>query len=269
MRWGVASRAELLATGVTGKELKTALEVGQLTKVRRGWYASPLAPPNVIAAIRAGGRLGCLSGCSEYGLWTPHHRSPHIIIPPGATATPAATHRAAATLPSSPVYPLEECLTQVIRYHDPESALMVMESAVQQRAITRSSAEVILAGAGQKKRETLQFFDPNAASGSETRVRLFLQQRRFPVTTQAHIPGLGWVDLLVGRSLILECDSAAHHSDPAEDRRRDLVALSLGYRPIRLSYGQIHHTWPHTQETLLAILHTRKHLELPRPPRPR
>lgn len=142
---------------------------------------------------------------------------------------------------------------------------MVLESAVNLRKLPASSAWGLIRRAPVHTQRTLRFFDANAASGSETRVRLLLQQHRFSVRSQHEISGVGRVDLLVGRSLILECDSATHHSDHREDRRRDLAARELGYTTVRLSYSQIHHTWSNTRPRLLRILRTGRHLAPPLP----
>lgn len=142
---------------------------------------------------------------------------------------------------------------------------MVLESAVQKALLSDDDAHALIREASVHKRRTLQFFDGSAGSGSETRVRLFLQQHRFNVRPQQKIAGVGAVDLLVGKSLIIECDSAAHHTDHREDRRRDLAARELGYSTVRLSYSQIHRTWSKTQAKVLRILRTGKHLAPPSP----
>lgn len=142
---------------------------------------------------------------------------------------------------------------------------MVLESAVNKAMLTSEAAETLIREAPVHKQRTLKFFDGDAGSGSETRVRLFLQQHRFHVQSQQQIVGVGAVDLLVGRALIIECDSAGHHSDHREDRRRDLAARELGYSTLRLSYSQVHRTWSKTSAKLLRILRTGEHLIAPSP----
>lgn len=142
---------------------------------------------------------------------------------------------------------------------------MVLESSLNLKKVTPAAARRILEeGAGQKRR-LLSHLDLGAGSGSETRVRFFLQKRRFPVRSQVFLPEVGYVDLLVGRSLVVECDSHAHHSDPENDRRRDMAARRSGYTVIRLSYAHIHVTWDRTQEFLLQVLRSRRHLRSPQP----
>lgn len=142
---------------------------------------------------------------------------------------------------------------------------MVLESAVHKALLSTDLADTLIRAAPVHKQRTLRFFDGDAGSGSETRVRLFLQQHRYHVRSQQQIAGVGAVDLLVGRALIIECDSAAHHTDHREDRRRDLAARELGYSTLRLSYSQIHKTWSKTSAKLLRILRTGEHLTPPSP----
>lgn len=167
-------------------------------------------------------------------------------------------------LPDVATYPLEECLSQVLRHHGVEESLMVLESATNQGRISPSQARLLIAEAPARRRG-LKFFDPKAESGSETRVRLFLQRHRFQVQSQVVIEGIGRVDLKVGRSLLIECDSQEFHGDHRVDRRRDVGAAEQGYAKQRLSFEQVHHTWADTQRFLLRLLSTGKHLLPPRP----
>lgn len=76
------------------------------------------------------------------------------------------------------------------------------------------------------------------------------------------------MDLLVGRSWIIEADSAAHHGarqNVMVDRGRDMNSREEGFDRDRLSYEQIWHTWAHTGEYLLARARTRRHLRPPSP----
>lgn len=250
------------------RELRAAVEMGRLHRVASGWYATPGSSTREVEAVAAGGRLGCLSGCAAHGLWTPAHPSPHIIIPRSAKRRRPEWHRASGPLPPTSVYPLEECLAQVAHHHDPETTLMVMESSAHLGLVTPSMISVLLAGAGVHHQRTLKFFDPRAESGSETRVRLWLRQNRFPVESQPVLEGVGRFDLKVGSSLLIECDSAEFHHDQEVDRARDLSAMALGYTAIRLSYGQIHFSWEVTRGVLLAALRTRRHLRAPIPLEP-
>lgn len=259
------SLAHLRTLGYDSARIRGELDDGRLRKVSRGWYATPQAHAWELEALAARARVGCLSGCQLHGLWTPQVAEAHFIVGMGSASLSSTWHRSRGDLPRIALYPLSDCLAQVIRHHNPEKALMVLESAVRKELLTTDVTDILIREAPVHKQRTLQFFDGDAGSGSETRVRLFLQQHRFSVLSQQQISGVGAVDLLVGRSLIIECDSAAHHTDHREDRRRDLAARELGHSTLRLSYSQIHRTWSKTSAKLLRILRTGGHLTPPSP----
>ena len=62
----VYSWAELVAAGVTQAELRRRLRDGSIWSVRRNWYAVPGADPAVVAAVRSGGSLTCVSALGRY-----------------------------------------------------------------------------------------------------------------------------------------------------------------------------------------------------------
>lgn len=265
----IHSAADLTRAGYTSRMIADDVAAGRLIRIRRGWYATWEADPAEVAAIRRGGRIGCVTGAARYGVWVPRDQIPHLIPPKHIPRRPGSQdHTTRAALPSTAVYPLVDCLAQAIRHHAPETALMVVESATNKGLVLPSHAELLWSEATVHDRRTLGFFHPASESGSETRVRLWFQQRNIPVLPQVRIDGVGRCDLLVGRSLIVECDSHEHHSSKeqqAKDRRRDPAAHALGYETIRLSYPQIHTDWATTQEYLARVIATRRHLEPPSP----
>lgn len=105
-----------------------------------------------------------------------------------------------------------------------------------------------------------------AESGTETKVRLFFQLRSVPVRAQVQIPGVGRVDLLVGRRWIVECDSRAHHTGEEQyekDRRRDISAVERGYFTTRLTHGMVFRRWEKTTQRLRAVIRSGQHLVEP------
>ncbi|HNP57596.1 hypothetical protein [uncultured Gordonia sp.] len=104
--------------------------------------------------------------------------------------------------------------------------------------------------------------DAEAQSGTESIARVRLRAAGYRVTPQAHIPGLGHVDLLVGDRFIFECDSETHHSSEeqlAEDARRDGVALQLGYIPRRYRLKRILNEWPSVLAEIRAFTSKDRH----------
>nr|WP_255556465.1 hypothetical protein [Tessaracoccus palaemonis] len=142
----------------------------------------------------------------------------------------------------------------------------MLESALNLGLIRVADVQDIVASIPEERRGFLSLLN-RAESGSETRVRLFLQRRHVTVSPQVYLPGIGRVDLLVGRRLIVECDSAEYHSSPEQrrlDYARDLAARDQGFDHLRLDYHQIWHQWGSTQESLLREIRRDRHRRPPR-----
>lgn len=263
---GVRSIGQLRAEGLGHAQIARLVETGDLRRICRGWYALAGNDPMVVRGINAGGRLGCLSGCRHYGLWVPHDSTLHVAYGAGIRPRPrpgVTLHPVAKPMPRDAVWPLLDCLAQAATRHSAETGLIVLESALNLSLVSPAQVRDVIADLPANRRPMARFLS-QAESGSETRVRLFLQQHRFPVTAQAEIACIGRVDLLVGDRLIIECDSDEHHRTATahrNDRRRDLAALDQGLRTIRLSYHQIWVDWAETRSTLLRQLRTRWHLQ--------
>lgn len=259
---GIYRTADLLERGLSRHRIDRLVDADRLKRIRQGWYSDDSARPEVVQAVKRGGALTCLSACELYGLWVPEAHGLHVAVTspvPGNQQGAKVYFHPIRTAPSKAVLPLEIAIEHVIRYHDRESALVVMESALQAEYFTFSSAKEFLNTCGHKGRRVAKHLSGLDQSGSETRVRLFVRSKRIAIRSQVFIPNVGRVDLVVGKSLIIECDSRAHHSkgDGYEsDRRRDLRARELGYQVIRLSYAQIWRDWEQTQRFLQAVLAT-------------
>jgi len=262
--------AQLIEYGWTRHAVRTAVEKGTLRRLARGWYDAGGCSSDDLAALALGGRIGCLTGLRDHGVWVPPTQHPHVITPrwvsPGSTVVSHPLPRIASWAPTSVRYDVVECLRQVLRHHDVETSLIVLESACNLRLVSSQTVAGLIAECPERTAELLARFDPRAESGSETRVRLFLVRLGYRVRPQLYVRGVGRVDLLVGESLIIECDSHAHHTAEANyriDRSRDLNAAAGGYRVVRLSWEQIFLTWPSTQGLLLSHLRTRRYRRPP------
>lgn len=249
--------------------LRRRVVEGSLLKVGHGWYASPTATEHAVAAVRLGGHLGCLSGCQLHGLWVPPDPYLHVTFNRGTPSTLASDvvgHHARDIGREPALRPLLTCLTEVVRHHDTETALIVLDSALNRQLLTETDVVSLAADCPKKTRRVLRYLDGRADSGTETRVRYFFQRRRVPVEPQVYVPGVGRVDLLVGRSLMIECDSWEHHTGEENynrDRDRDLVINQDRSRVLRLSYRQVFHDWPRTSRALSRLVNLRLHRSRP------
>ncbi|USR79331.1 hypothetical protein [Arcanobacterium pinnipediorum] len=262
--------------------LQKACDEGIIIRLPHRWYGSPSITELERNAAQHGYLIGCCSAAKEWGLWVPETRYPHLICrsrDSSARATQLTIHRSLTSDGLLGIHPspaksphiystLVESLEHIVRYHHEETGLIVLESALNQRKIDMPTADKIIAGAQRHKQQVLRRRIRDAQSGSETRVRNYLHSLRVPVSAQVYVPTVGRIDLLVGRSLSIECDSTAFHSkglNVNEDRYRDAQQTLLGYKHIRLSYQQIWGDWENTKSYILTVLRTREHLLFPRP----
>lgn len=260
--------------------LKNAEKRGLIIPVGHRWYSTePLTGVEKIACEN-GLLIGCLSALKLYGLWVPFDRSTHFITAPNGSKpkiSQCSLHRPRArtrlanheipTRAQSLVVPLQDAIEQALYYHEDETGLIILDSALNKGFINPYFADVAIANVQSHKRRVLNRYVTESQSGSETRVRNFLQSHNYKVQTQVFIDGIGRVDLLVGDSLIIECDSTTFHSQPLNvttDRERDLQAHLHGFARIRLSYQQIWHQWEDTKKRLSMCLSTGLHRKPPR-----
>lgn len=262
--------ARLLENGWTRHAVTSAVAAGSLRRVAKGWYDVGGSSADELTAAAAGGRVGCLTGLRDHGVWVPPTTHPHLILPRWSSAVRTGVQhelpRGAAWAASTMTYGVVDCLRQVLRHHDVETGLIVCESACQLGLVSEATVRALVAECPPRRAAQLARFDARAESGTETRVRLHLQRSGFRVTPQAYIAGVGRVDLLVGASLIIECDSRAHHTGEEHyrtDRARDLKAIALGYQVIRLTWEQVFLEWPATRELLGAHLAARRYRHRP------
>ncbi|HEV7624809.1 MAG TPA: DUF559 domain-containing protein [Amnibacterium sp.] len=82
-----------------------------------------------------------------------------------------------------------------------------------------------------------------------------MQQLGLLVEPQVEIAGVGRVDLLVERRLIVELDGREYHAGRFErDRTRDAAAALRRYRTLRFTWAQVLFDWPSVQSAVLGAL---------------
>ena len=105
--------------------------------------------------------------------------------------------------------------------------------------------------------------DPKAASGIESITRVRIRRKGVRLTTHAHIPGVGHVDMLIGDRLVVEVDGYAFHSGKEsfqEDRRRNQVQAAGNYVYMPFTYDDVVNRWPHVEATIMGAVHNGVHL---------
>ncbi|GIT80991.1 hypothetical protein LLS1_26600 [Leifsonia sp. LS1] len=249
---GVASSAQLIAAGATAEALTRGVRSGTMMRPRRGYYALPAADPMAVNAVRAGGRLSCLSAAATYGLWAGRDPRLHVTVPakstrladPGVDVVRHWTTRSGG----SEVWRVSvvDCLRSVVRCAPREDAVAVLDTAVTSGLARLADMASLVAGEPAWTAGVFARARPGSESGVESIVRQRLTERGHVVEQQVHVAGVGRVDLRVGGRLLVEIDGYAFHSDRGafeRDRHRDAELARRGLSVLRFSAAQVLDSW--------------------------
>lgn len=239
----ILTREDLLAAGLTPRSITAGVRAQHLIRLRRGIYVTGDVPEDVTSAVRAGGRVTCLTLLHLIGVFVLETPPLHVHMPPHLSRS---RHRRphAATLHwgechgegTTHAVALWDAVRQSIRCQQPREAIATLDSVLHHGLLTRDEVEAIFRTLPARFHVLLPLIDSSAESGPETFMRLLLRALGLSFETQVALPGVGRVDFVVEGWLIIECDSREFHAGwdkQVEDRHRDLAAARLGYVTIR------------------------------------
>ena len=239
----VLTRADLVAQGMSTHQITAAVRERRLLRARRGVYVRPGMPPQVLAAVRIGGRLTCLSLLEVIGIFVHSRPALHVCVPAhlsrsrGRRPKNAILHWGGrAESWHDHVVSLGEAIRQSVLCQDPRATIATLDSLLHHRVIDRDGLVELLAGLPKRFQTLIALVDGSAESGPETYMRLILRSLGVRFECQVQVEGVGRVDFLVEGWLIIECDSKRFHEGwdkQVEDRARDLAAAKLGFVTIR------------------------------------
>jgi len=259
---GRVARAEaLIDRGISPDRLERHARAGRIERVRRGWYATDDAHPDVVSAVRAGGALTCSSALSALGVWTMPDPRLHVRVSRGSHrdgVDGSRIHWSDAPITGFPMDAPSDALRVMTGCADLRSAVVAVDSILNTRLLTVGEVHDICASSPRGRR-ILQLADRRSESGLETLARLALRRLRIGVIPQFRVPGVGRVDLLIGDRLVLELDGEAWHDFEA-DRARDRALVVRGFVVIRASYSQVMDGWPLVEEQIRRLVRRREHL---------
>ena len=242
----VAHSSAVRNAGYGIQEVRTAIDAGTITRVRRSWLVGRACSAERRQAARAGGRISCLTAARELGLWTPESTHTHIAVAGTASriGNPHLTvhwARGPIAVPSrSAEEPVLNVLFHTARCQEPERAALVWESALRTGLLSAAEIERV-AWHSDRAQRLADVASSLSDSGLETRFLWIMREIGVVVRQQVWIDGHP-VDALIGERLVVQSDGFAHHST-AKDRRRDIRAdarlVLLGYTVLRFDYQQL------------------------------
>jgi hypothetical protein len=233
---GIATTRELREAGIRDAAIRTAIRRGRLRRIRAGVVADETCSAETLEAARVGGRVAGASAARHHGFWSPPTCRLRVEVPRGSHLPPtdARIIRGPAGRQRFGVCTVEEIIPQVLRTERPEIAVAILDSILRRSSLSELDLELAAAALPRRFRRVLALVDRRAESGSESIVRVLLAEAGILAVPQMPVPftDLDRLDLVVGDRLVLECDSRAHHSTPAEldhDNARDLLLTALGF----------------------------------------
>ncbi|WP_158603955.1 endonuclease domain-containing protein [Cryobacterium tepidiphilum] len=143
-----------------------------------------------------------------------------------------------------------------------DHAIVAFDSLLNSKLLSWERLRAALAGLPDSHEWMMTLVDPGCGSGLETLTRLRLRALNVRVRSQVNVPGIGWIDLLVGDRLVVELDSRRHHDKPQayeRDRARDLALVEQGYLVVRVTYRRVMNDWPSIERALLTIVRRQEH----------
>ncbi|TPW70113.1 endonuclease domain-containing protein [Schumannella sp. 10F1B-5-1] len=254
----------LRSRGMTARQIRSAVDIGMLRRLRVGQYASGPHDEPLEAAIAFGATLTCASALQRKGVWV-LERTEHLRLDQsghqsrGALRGARRVHWGQGTSLDG-VDDVATALLCAQRCMGREALLCSIDSALHQRRITRSHLG-FLSGTSEG-RWALRSSDARSESGLETLPRVRLRRLGIRVRPQVPFPGVGRVDLLIGDRLVLELDGDEWHSTPESresDRRRDAALIAMGCLPLRAGFTRVVHHWPALERQVLEIVRRDEH----------
>jgi very-short-patch-repair endonuclease len=271
-RGGLAATHELAHDGISRGRLAALVRSGRLLRVRQGWYSRPGLHPDLHHAARVGGLLTCSSALALAGFWVIDDGRLHVAVEPNDCRLRSPRDARRRLQPSEPVtvhWTAQATPPRASRLSvDPVRALIQLADCVERELLTAAADSVLRRRpslAAELRRASVDLpwaarravleADGVCESGIET--LFWLRMRHLDLRRQVVISGLGRVDFVLGRQLVVEVDGAAFHSGPEEfesDRRRDALLSARGYRVLRFSYRQVLERWPEVHAAVWAAV---------------
>lgn len=277
---GAAKTVELRTAGFSKGELGRAVRSGRLVRPRKAWYVAPGTPPDLVAAVRVGGRATCVTALRHHGVWiTDHVPLVHVAVHREASRLRAISNRRERQVdvrdavvhwrdtarprqaaPSRLLEPVGVALRDAFECLHGDDLFATVESALHLGVVSMEGWRRILATASRARRTELA--DASRLSGSGVESLFVRGVRRLPIRLrirqQVQI-GPDRVDTVLGDRLVVELDSERYH-DLRADRRRDARLALAGYAVLRFDHGQVLFDWPTVEAVLVAALVRGDHL---------
>ena len=220
---GVARTGQLLAAGCSRADI-AKLANGGVRRLRRGVFALPECPPDLVAAMRHNARVTCASAAGHYGLWLRDPPGRHHLACNHGHGEGFIRHRTVRFEghPSLPLAAVEDVVLHAMTCLAPPASTAIATSAMRLHGVPLDLLKDQLRGnRSGPALKALHQLDLRAESIVEVDAQHLFTANGIGYDTQVALRGIGRVDFLIEGFLIVEVDGFAFHSS-REAMRRDL-----------------------------------------------
>jgi len=264
---GAATRAELLGAGVARRAAERAVRDGRLL-TGDGAFWAPDADHGLVLACRTRSWTTCVSALARWSVpLLVEPTRPHLATTRARQDRAASWHRLREAAPGDrgddprtrSVLPLT-AVVHALRCLPRRDGLVVADASLRSGLVTRRELDRALPAHDPRgTRWVLKHADHRSESVLESALRYELITAGLTgFRPQAHLRGVGRVDLLLDGWLVLEADGFEHHSGKADfllDRERLAGAAQSGHVTLRFGYQAIVH---HPGAVVRCIQQTRR-----------
>jgi very-short-patch-repair endonuclease len=259
---GIVHRDAAAAAGYSLAVRRTAVRDGTVTRIRRDWLATDLAPDDLRSAAESGGRLACVSAARRRGWWIPEGTDDRVHVamdPHGPSPAKAVVAHWSARIAPPAGYGLiesvEDSMAHIASCVSPADSLVLWESAMRTESLSLDAVRRVQWPTAAAK-SCADAVTGLSDSGLETIAVVKLSRWGIPIRQQIVLAGRP-VDLLIGERLVVQIDGFEHHSTSAQrtkDVALDAELVLRGFTVLRFTYAQVVHDWDSVERTIARAI---------------
>ncbi len=274
---GMTQKRQLVRRGARDRDLTHAVRVGDVVRVRNGWYSTMDEASPELRAVRVGGRLTGISAIAARGGWvigehplhvavndnaarlrTQHNRHRRLVVSlPGGVSLHWSSREQAARGTAVAVG-LLDALERVVLDEDFELAVAVLDWALGTGQLDIIDFESLMSRLPLERRGIRYWVDPSCDSLPESLTRTRLRLTGHTVVSQLPMSGGRRIDLVVDDIAAIEVDGDEHHRNRFEqDRTKDVDITLMGLHALRPSARAIFRDWDHFQRAVEVAIAAR------------
>ena len=275
---GMAQKQQLVRRGARDRDLTYAVRVGNVVRVRNGWYSTLSETSLELRAVRVGGRLTGISAIAAKGGWvldehplhvavndnaarlrTPHNRHQKLKVKsPGGVVLHWESRDQAARGTAVSVS-LVDALERVVLDEPFEVAVAAMDWALHTGQLDPIDFETIILRLPLERRGIRDWVDVDCESLPESLARTRLRLSGHRVVTQVPMDDGRRIDLVVDEIAAIEVDGEEHHRLRFEaDRGKDVDITLMGLHALRPSARAVFYNWDHFESAVEVAIDLRR-----------